>query len=310
MATARRYSLYTAVMGYATSQTLEITQVANSSFNPNNQVTQYHSAGSVDPCANIVTSSEAECDIETEDISTILASVVSWGTGKLFDETSYLYYAQRDEAGTINTGATGYSIDIPRSFMYLDEISVDGVDQLATASLKLCVLDDDTNPPWTMTPTVDLSGITAPTCNSFYFNGGVYENSTEIEGVLGQTWNPGHTVNKVHRTASATAHTVTINERNPEFRFRLAEMSETDIQDMQGRVVDTSMAFYLQKADTTYATSNSRVAKGTSEHIKASFTAGHVTYESVRGDGNDDVMIEFIVRPTGTITFSTAQAIS
>jgi len=308
MATARRHSLYTAVLGYATSQTLDVKQITSENFEANIEVLDHHAAGAIDRSAAIVTSSQPEFTIETEDIAGLLTSVMSWTTGKLFDETSYLYYAQREHGDALTAGSNHRRVAIPLCYGYLEQVNADGVDQLATASLRFCVLDDDSSTPWSVDTSQALPA-TAPGYNSSYFNGAVFENSTEIEGVLGQTWVTGIEIRKNFRVASATPHTVAVVNRNPEFRFRLAEMSETDITDLVGRTVDTSMAFYLQKADNTYATANARVARGTASHCKASFTAGHVSVQTVGGNGNEDVMAEVTVRPTGTVTFSAASAI-
>jgi hypothetical protein len=310
MATGRRYSAFTSILGYATSQTFELKQIDGVDYTPNAQTTQYHAAGAVDVSANIVTQMEPEFRIRTPDLAQLLTSVISWTGGKVFDEQSNIYFRQREDGGTFGTSTVNYSQRFTKAFAYIEEISAGGPDQIAVATLVICCLNDGTNPTCLRVASIDLDAVTAPGFNSAYFLGPIFENSTEIEGVLSQTWRSGIEVSKVYKTPDASPTECCIVQRNPEVRFGLGETSESDLEDLQGRLVDTSMACYMQKADTTLAASNARIARGTAQHCKLGFTAGQVITESVSGNGNDDVEWEVIMRPTGTPTFSAASAIA
>lgn len=309
MSSGQRFSGYTSTFGYATSQTMVLTDLKAWELSPNNTKSIFRPMGAIDTNKIVTARSKPTYRLQTCDLATLFG-VVSFSNGKCFDETSTFRLQERADCGTFLTGATHPARTAPKGFMYIDTITAEQDSQEgAYASMMFIALKSGSNPPVANLSTVDLSSIAVPAYVSSYVMGPVYHNGAEIPGVFSQTWTPQINTQPSPSSPGAFDDLVSIITREAEFRFRCLKVDAFDAFNFSGQAVNTSLAFYLQKADPTNANSDGRVAAASTVHVKASCTAGDIELNSISVDGNDDAAVEVIVRPTGTVSFSIASAI-
>lgn len=304
--TGQRFSLYPATFGYATAQTLDLRQVSSVSISHNTTETPVVPAGALTPAAYLTPRSRPVVEIATMDLATFFGTV-SPSSGLLCDEASVLRYQKRSlggggfEAGTDHITATAQ-----RGFLYPMNLSAE-VDSETGAQLtaSFVPLSNGTADPLVYASSVDFTGAPTPTFSSAFFLASPYHNGVEIPGVQSISLDFGIEFRPAP-SSPGTFDVIGSKVRQiPVCSFSVAKADEEATMEVIGEAVNTSFAFYLQKADTA----GDRVAAATAQHFKLSFTAGKFTRTEIRGSGNDDIAVQFTTKPASAIAVSVASAI-
>jgi hypothetical protein len=312
MTTGQRFSGYPARFGYATGQKLDLTQMQAFELDTNNTKTPVVPVGAVNPTAYITPRARPEFRIRTQDIKTMM-DVVDVENGKCFDETSTFILQERADCGTFLTGDTHPARVTTNGFMYAESITAEqDSEDGAILSLRYVPLYDGSN-SLVQRDTVDIAAYTTPALSpayvGSYFLASAYENSVEISGIISVNLQFNLTFQAAPATPGAWDTIGSIVRRQPEFTYTCLKVDNVSADEVTGAAVDTSYAFYFQKADVTNAAGDGRVAKATAQHVKVSCTAGDVEVRNLSVDGTEDAAIEVSVKPTGTVAMSTASAI-
>lgn len=310
MSSGERFSGYPAQFGYATSQVMDLEMVMGWELDANNTKTAVIPTGAVDPVAYITPRSRPEFRIRTQDIKTVL-DVVSVINGRCFDETSTFILQERADCGTFLTGDTHPARQTAKGFMFLESISAEqDSEDGAVMTMRYVPLKTSGNDLVTL-DTVDEGAFAtlSPTYVQSYFLASPYHNGTEIPGVMSVNLNMNITFAPTPSTPGALDELGSITRREPEFTFTCLKVDEFDAFGFVGTPVDTTFAFYFQKADPANAAGDGRIAEATAEHIKISFTGGDIDVRNIAIDGNEDAAVEVSVKPTGTVAYSGVSAI-
>lgn len=312
MSSGERFSGYPARFGYATSQTMDVTQMMGFELDAGNTKKRIIPSGSVDPAAIITPRQRPRFRLRTQDLATVLG-VVSLQGGFCFDEASTFQLQERADCGTFLSGGTHIGKRTQKGFMFVESITAEQ-DSEDGAILNLgyvpLYVDQDPDKPIVET----LTGHTllaTPAYVSNFFLGPFYHNSTEIPGLMSTTLNFNPTVQAAPSSPGAYDDIVSITMREPEFVYRFLKSDEFDAWKHGGHPVTSSFASYFQKADPSNAAAagDARIAPATTQHVKISGTAGDFETRNISVDGVEDAVTEVVLRPTGTLSLSIASAI-
>lgn len=306
MASGERFSGYPAVFGYndGASQTMNLRHLQAKTLNPNNMVGVMHPPGSVDPAAFLVARSKPVYNLRTPDLATLFG-VIGFRTGFCFDETSTFTLQEREDCSTFVSGSTHTKHAIAKGFMYLDNITAElESENGAMANLNFVPLASAQG-----TLPITISGAnalpsTTPTFVSAYHLGPIYVDGTEIPGVFSQTITPGIRIEPTPHTPGCFDTHVSIIQRDPQLSFMCKKTDEFDAFKLTGDNVTVSWAFYLQKADSTNATGDGRIAKATGAHVEVAAQSGRVEVRSVSFEGVESAGVEVVFTPSGSVTFA------
>jgi len=304
VASGERYSGYPAVFGYSTGQTTDCQHLTAYDMDSNTTETAVRPIGAIDPLEYITPRSRPQFRMRTPDMLTLLTDV-SLVAGKFYDEDSYFYYQERSMAGAFESGATHIGRRTRKGFMYVDSITAAQEDaDAAVCNLIFVPLSDGTNPIVSHETALDLGPVVDPAYGSCYHLASPYHNGVELKGCQSMDLNMGMTFVATVNSPGAFDDLGSITAREPVFVSRFEKLDEFDAHQFTGDPVNTTFAYYLQKADPTNANGDGRIAKGTAAHIKISCTGGKVTIRTINAENTAHAVAEVTVKPTGTVSIS------
>lgn len=309
MATAERFSGYPARFGYSTAQTMDIVQMMGAELDAGNTKTDVIPSGAVDRLAVLTPRQDPEFRIRTRDLATTLATV-GLQTGRCFDEASTFFYQERADCSTFEVGFTHPARRTQKGFMFPDSITAEQDDEEgAVLSLMYRPLKSGSSPLVEHLADQPLTGVGAPAYVSAFFLGPVYHNSAELLGVTGWTLTLNSEVQTAPRSPGGEPDFASITRRTPEISIRCPKVDNFDTFKLAGTPVNTSWAVYLQRADPTNGQGDGRIAPATASHIKISGTSGDWDTRNLGVEGQDDALMDVVLRPTGALTVSIASSI-
>jgi len=298
----QRFSGYTAILGYATGQTLNLNQLTHVGFEANLTQEPVIPMGALTPVKHLTTKAEPAMIIRTGDLASVFAAI-SGLNGLLCDETSTFQWQERSDDGVgFLTTNTHSRFTCAKGIVVPDTLTADLNSGMAELTLRFIGLG--TSDPFTKTDAVALTG-TAPGYGSGFFLASPYLNGTEIPGVQSISINFGIELQPGPSKPSTFNDLVSKIRQNPELSFTVLKADEQWTLATIGNSIATSFAIYLQKADPD----TDRIAPGTGSHFKCSCTAGKFSRDSISVDGNDDAAVQFMVKPQGSIAISTSSTI-
>lgn len=305
MASGERFSGYTATLGYATGQTLDLTQLVSINMDMGNTIAPLTPAGLLNPAKHLTPRSIPNLSIVTGDLAGIFAAIDAQ-TGLLCDETSTFRLQERSDGGAFEAGATHPQWTTAKGFIWPTTLSAELESQEgAQLTLSYMPLWNESVAPLVPSDGNNLSGVTAPAFSSAFFLASPYLNGTVIEGC--QSVNIDFGINVVGAPSQPNTYNThaSIQSRQPKITFTVMKADEQATMVQIGTNIATSFAAYLQRADPD----SDRIAAATTSHFKFSCTAGRIERRSVSWNGVADAAVEFMVYPNGSIAVSTGVAI-
>lgn len=304
MASAERFGIYPASFVHA-GGTLDLSQIERVEATPNPTIAEVTPGGAVDPAAYLIASGMPECPFATRDLATLLGTV-ALTTGLKLTGAATLRFQERTDCGTFETGLTHETITATGGFINVQSISAEQESpEGAIAQLNLLPLWDGSTEPLVHNTGVNFATAPSPAFNSRFFLGPCYHNSAQLDGVIRASFEPGIAFKRYTADGDPYPKKGAIMRRSPIFRFTMTKLDDVSALQVAGRAITNSFAMYFWKA----TANGTRVAVGTTEHIKISCSAGLWRHDRMSVQGNDDGTVDLIVRPTGTVSLSTASAI-
>lgn len=305
MSSAERFEVFPCSFVHA-GGTLNLPQLESCSPASNSRISAVRIAGAIDPQAHLLAGAKPMVQLGTRDLATFFGTVSPTLGLKCTGAVTFRLY-EREDCGAFLTGATHVTVTSTGGFLYPDAISADQESEEGALCRAMYVpLWDGTNDPLIVTDAVDFSAAPTPTFTSRYFLGPVYSGGSEVKGVTNATANFGLTVAPSPQSPGPYDRKLAITSRNPTLTFDTLKADAAAGVDFFLRSVSGgSFAMYFQKG----TDNGDRVAVGTASHVKVSCTAGGITTEEIGGSKGQDAILRTTVRPTGTISLSTASTI-
>jgi hypothetical protein len=307
MASAERYSGYTASIIHGAALTMNLVQLDSWRVQPNTRKATIIPSGLIDPAHHGVASAAPVIEMTTRDFETPMASIVSPAIGLKLTGAGTFRFQERTDCGTFETGATQETVTTTGGFLYPTGISAtqDGEDG-ATLDMQLVALWDGTTSPLVWNTGVDYTAVTVPSFVARHFMGPVYHAGAEIAGVTSITVDFGIQFEANMYSGDPYPQKGAIVQRNPTMSFTVAKVDVASaLTTVFGSAISTGLVFYLWKG----VTSADRVAVGTAEHIKITASAGDWALDEASVTGNDDGSVTFTARPTVALAVDTTSAI-
>jgi hypothetical protein len=299
-----RHSIYPCSFVHA-GGTLNLAQMENFSISPNSQKSAIIPGGALDRAHIGIASAAPTATFGTRDLVTALTDIsVTTGLGLTGAGTFRLQ--QRADNSTFLTGLSHETFTATGGFLRPTQISASQDDNDgAMATFEFVPLWDGSANPFVHNTGVDFSTAPSPGFTSRFFLGPVYHNSAALDGITQISIDPG--VNYVPRAFNGDpyARKGAIVTRTPTVTFTTANMAAGNALDVFGSAISTSLDVYLQKG----VASSTRVAAGSSVHVKISVAAGDWALDDASVQGNDDGTQSFTAMPTGAISISLASTI-
>jgi hypothetical protein len=293
-----RYSGYTASFDNGTpTEDFDLTQLNNVAFNPNITVSQFMPMGLVDIDAAITAFADPQFRLRTADLQKVLANV-GWGTGYCTEAGADFRYQQRNACSTFDVNAVHSLLRAEKGFLYIDSIqadqdSADG----AQAELIFVPLYNGSAEIIEHTTNVNLSGVTAPAFNSAFYLGPMYHKGLEVPGITSVRLDTGITFDTRRTSGAHYPVTGVITARRPQITITTLKLDEglTALETtLFGDNVGTEFTFYLRKG----LDGGTRYGDGTTNHVMVQATTGHLRYDDVTVNQNDDATLSITCTPT------------
>ena len=308
--TAKRFAGYPAQFKDSSPATVDFADLSGFDLSSNNAVSAKFPMGVLEPVAHGVGRSKPAFGMRTMDLNTLLTNVTLLRP-KLWDGESHFYMRERADDGFL-TGATHPARQVNKGVMTIESITATADDENgAEATLQFLALYDGTNDAVINVTGQDLTdaGVPTPAYVSCYQLYCPYHNGSQVEGVQSMTINTGIQLAPSTNCPGVWDEVAAMTRSEPTVVLRTLKVDEADSWGITGGQVNTTFDLYLQKVDVTNATGTGRVAPATAEHIKFSFTAGHIDVSSLGVQGTDDAELEITIRPSSAIAVSLASAL-
>jgi len=299
-----RYSLYPASFVHG-GGTLSLIQINAATADPGSQMDEIIPGGLVDRQAVIMATARPSCTFSTADLATVLGTV-SPTAGLNCTGACKLHYQQRADQGVFSGGSNNIQIAATKGFLMPSRITASGSGQ-ATCDLMFYPLYDGTNFPLIATNGVSLSSAPTPAYNSVFYQGPVYVNSAQIEGLISVSVDLGLRYSTILPDGYVFATQGSIVARTPtiSLTFLKADMVATNIGSMFIGSLAGTIAVYFARG----VAGGTRVANATTSHCKISAATGALGPGSVSVTGEDDATVTVTVWPTAALAVSVASAI-
>lgn len=305
MASAKRFSNYTATFIHGAAQTLSLTQMESFAVEPNPTKAEIIPGGLVDRAAVLTAGAAPRVRFGTRDLATLFGTV-STSAGLALTGAATFRLQEREDGGTFITGATDETITTTGGFIYVESITATQEDANGAIANCVCIpLWDGSTDPLVHTTGVNFSGVGAPAFVSQFFLGPVYHNSVAIDGITSVTIDCGVNYDAKAFNGDPYAKLGAIVTRTPSISFVTAKADAAAALNVFGNAITSSLACYFWKA----VDSGTRVAVATAQHCKISTTSGDWCHDDVSVTGNDDGTVTLKVTPKAALAVSVASAI-
>ena len=287
---------------------INFVQVRGWRQNFNTQNHRVRAGGNIDALAHVTAHAAPSSSMQTQDLLTAFTNIPpATGVCVAGPGGTTWRFTQREECAAWATGSNHLTVTSERGFITMDSLSVDdSSDEPAQLTLMHTALtNDDGDDPYVFTDSVDFSSAPAAAFTSLYYLGGVYHNSTLLEGLISVDINFGISVVAKRQNPGVFPKVAYINDRNPEIRLKFEKLNEVSGLAPHGSAVNTEFAVYFQRA----VASDDRVAVGTASHLKLSFASGKIENENIGGDAANDADTSLLVRPTSALAINTGSTI-
>ena len=301
---SNRYSLYSIKLNNA----LSLTQIDRWGIQPNTNRSTIIPGGAIDPAHIGVGSGQPSITFATRDFSALFASA-SISAGLSCAATSTFIAQKRTEGGTFDntSGSTHLTLTCAKGFYYPTQITASQDDNDgAVVEGTFVPLWDGTNDPIALNADQAINSFSAPAFSSRYFLGPVYHAGAEVAGVTSITVDPGIRYEAKAFSGDPFPTHGAIYSREPSLSFTVVDVDAADsLTALFGSAISTGLIFYLQKG----VASGTRVAVGTSQHVKITAASGDWNMDDMSIQGNDDGTVTFSGVPTTTLALVTNSAI-
>jgi hypothetical protein len=296
MAGAERYSIYPGVIN---GGSLNLQQISGVDISPGTSKAMIVPGGAIDTAAVPTVSADPSVTITTDDLGTVLGGV-SLTVGLAISSASSFQFQQREDQGIFSSSAVHHIITVQKGFLAISSITSNQDDEGgATCQLALTALYNGSVDP--LVPTTAALTST-PAFTGRYFHGPVYHNSSQVEGIISTTVNPGlvFTARRVDGAVYPSVGAITL--RQPTITFTTLKTAATGLANMFHQAITSNLSVYFLKG----VTSGTRV--GDSTNIKISCTAGDWSQDTISVSDNGDATVSITVRPTSTLAVSTVSS--
>lgn len=305
MATAERFSIFTASLTYGSAQTLNLVQLESFSVKPQANKSSLIPGGLVDRAAVLVSHGTPQIGFTIRDLATLFGQV-SLATGLATTGTSTFRMQERSDGSTFETGATHETWTTTGGFVIVDSLTANQDDANgAMATCTFVALWNGTTDPLVHNTGVNFSGVAAPAFGSQFFLGPVYHNSAALTGITSVTVNPGLSYEAKAFSGDPYPRRGVIVRREPTLSFTAAKIDTAGALDMFGGNITNSIYFYFQRG----VDAGERVAAASSVHCSVGCTSAHWSPDEVSVSGNDDGTVTVTIMPKVAISVSVASTI-
>lgn len=305
MASSQRYEIAPVSFVHA-GGTLNLQQLERIGLSNNSRYTRVRPGGTVDSKAHALSRANPRIQFATKDLTTLFGTV-SPSLGLCVTGAATFRLLEREECATFLTGATHVTVTGDTGFVL--PVSLEADEQSDEGALAVCeyvpYASDSATTPITLTDSVDMDAAPAAAFSSLFYLGPVYHNSVEIPGVRRSSVQFGINFASSAKSPGPYHDTGSIVDRNPELRFRVAKVDAAVVSNHFIRALTSNVSMYFYQS----GASTDRVAKATASHVKVFCQAGAIEEADIGGEAGQDAMVEFIIRPTGTIGLSVSSAI-
>lgn len=220
-----------------------------------------------------------------------------------------LYFEKAKDLGTRTTGSSKMKIATTRGLIIPGELSVRQGGEATMSATYYNTTTDGTTAPWTISTGQAASSATM-TVDQKYTLGKCTINGSQVNGVQGWSISFGCEYELISCDGGPYAVYCWIKTNNPVLKIQTNDPVNLSTYGMEGTAITSSTDLYL----TALASNGTRVANGTTSHIRIRVNTGLATVGAVSGNNNDAAACELTLTPTkqsGTfLTVSTGVAIS
>lgn len=295
-------------------------QCTNRTIDPGNKTMVNRGGG--DPVASWISMLEADPIIssETTEIARF-GTNVNYLAGKAVDSAGSgitsldVYYSHLENFAARKSGSNHSKIgSITKALVCPKQISVRQGGE-ATASFDIvCCSSNGTAAPWTYAGSQSLS--VTPDVTEKFTMGPIKENTTQLDGTLGWTFDFGCELKVLKDGGSIYPTWASIITNTPTFKIPTNDTTYLSSVGSVGRITSSTLDFYLTKLTNRMTGGVARVANATAEHVKFRIPSGQalITCGPATGSNNQVAELELTVQPvtsSGTfLTISYASAIT
>jgi hypothetical protein len=298
MAGAERYSIYPGIIN---NGGLTLRQIGGVDLSPNTQKADIVLGGAVDRVSVPTVSADPTASISTDDLYNVLGGV-SLTTGLAISSVSTFQYQQREDTGVFAAGSTHDIVTVQKGFLTVSSITSSQDDEEgAQCQLALAALYNGSVEPLVHATTQALTS--TPSFTARYFHGPVYHNSSQVDGIISTTVNPGLAFAAKRADGSVFPTVGSIVARLPTITFTTLKINAAGVANMFHGALAGTLACYYPLG----VTSGTRSAS--SDNIKISAATGDWAKDGISVSANDDGTASVTVRPTTTLAVSTASSI-
>lgn len=288
-----------------TIDSLELQQIGSASVRTGANKEFIMPGGSLDVAAIPLNMADPTVTIGSHDFTTILGGV-SISAGLECDTGGTFRYQKRADQGTFAGSTSNLTLSSTKGMALLRSIGAQ-VGSPATISLEYKPLWDGSTLPLVINNSVSFSGASQPAFGSVFYLGPMYVNSTQIEGVISTSVDPGLVFDVCIADGDLYPRVGSIIARRPSCTVTLkkAEYMATMGNVFNNNPATTVKWYFLKGAHGTTA----RVSAGTAEHCKISATAGAWNPETIDVQDVGDAAVQITFHPVGTLAASVASAV-
>ena len=304
-----RYSLYPASFN---GGALTISQIASVALRTGRSVHVVRPGGSLDPAANVLSTSRPVASLMTHDIDKVL-SLVSLTAGYDCSSASQLNFQQRAVAGSFTAAASGAHVtqSIESGFLTIQEISANSEsDEPAQCMLEFVCLSADGDNPSTDANDGAINSQPTPAYGNVFYHAPAYLGATQLTGLIGTRVRPGivHQARIADGGAFPRRAASSIVSRQPVIELEFLNLSHIKayITDIILASFSSTLAVYFQQGTEA---PGGRVAAATGTHIMISAAAGSWGPDNSSVQDTGDATFTATIMPTGTLSMSRTSAI-
>lgn len=268
-------------------------------------------SGSVDRLAVATAYADPRASLSTNDLTTALAlNTAAFATAGLSCTSgAVIQFQKRITAGTFSASSDHLSLTSTAGFWYPTSLSCD-IDSQTGAVLETIYVpysSDGLTSPWAYDETSALSS--SPAYTSHFFLGPVKFNTTTITSLQSLRIDFGLNVaTKRHGSGGVFPEVCSIITRTPRVEMTFSDLAaQANLSSLFGNAASgAGVTIFLRKG----VHGGTRVADGTTAHIKLVAATGDLQSDGFSARGNDDGSTTIAFLPTTTFTVTVGSAIS
>lgn len=219
------------------------------------------------------------------------------------------YFNMAQDLGLYKTSTNHTKVATTRGLFIPGELSASQGGEATMSATYYSTTSDGTSNPWTITTNSAVSAATM-TVDQKYTLGKATINGTQVNGLIGSSVSFGCEYEILASDGAPYATYCRIKTNNPVIKLQTNDPNNLSLFGVEGTAIISSSDVYY----TALASNGTRVANGTTSHIKIQTSTGLATVGAVSGSNGEAHGCEITITPTKVgstyLTISAASAIS